>query len=460
MSFPKSFSKNCLVTVCVLSLLFLGSKNYWYFFNGSQIKDSYRTLVAKVKYIDCLYHKTQNRLNYQNAVNAIRSASPLPTLEGTSDLYSCNQAILLASDNKWNPRPSFQSFQAVTPYLAKANYEHLVNSKAAPDNIFFNMEFIDQRFPSMEDGMSWPALLGLYTPTGWTPRGDYLILRRDENAKAPLSIKDVKKLEGKVGEEIAVPFDSGIINFKLNFRKSLPGALISVVYKTAPIWINLKMQDGSEKRFRIIPSMCETGFIISPLAENTNEFGNLYASALFDGKVSGNRVVSFSICPEQPWQYANGFELNFEQLEYPDKNKALTYSVTKTAFDAQNADSDPSMMFAVDQLTQQYADGKLQLTMRGWAYRKNVDIAESSYALLIREKDSDTCFEIPLNTVNRQDVTDYFADGHNYTLCGYSRSGLFDVPELKKGIPYQLYLKAVINKRSYTIPVNSTLVLD
>lgn len=457
---PKSIIKNVLITTCILSLLLLGSKNYWYVFSGNQIKGAYNTLISKVRNTDRLFHKTQNRLDYENAVNNIRKAYPLPTLEGTSDLYTCNQAILLASDNKWNPRPEFQSYMTYSTFLANANYEHLLYDETAPDNIFFNMEIIDGRIPSMGDGMSWPALLGLYTPTGWTQRGDYLILKRDEVAKAPLSIKDVKKLEGKVGEEIAVPFNSGIINFKLNFRKSLPGALISVVYKTAPIWINLKMQDGSEKRFRIIPSMCETGFIISPLAENTNEFSNLYASALFDGKASGNRVVSFSISPEQPWQYASGFELTFERLEYPDKNKAVTYSVTKTAFDAQNAEGDPSMMFAVDQLTQQYADGKLLLTMRGWAYRKNVDIAESSYALLIREKDHDTCFEIPLNTVNRQDVSDYFADGHNYTLCGYSRSGLFEVPELKKSTEYQLYLRAEINKRGYTFPINSTLVVN
>lgn len=36
----KSTVKNILITVCVLSLLFLGSKEYWYFFNGTQVKET------------------------------------------------------------------------------------------------------------------------------------------------------------------------------------------------------------------------------------------------------------------------------------------------------------------------------------------------------------------------------------------------------------------------------------
>lgn len=166
----KSTARNILLTLCVLSLLTIGSKGYWYYFNGIQVQNAYRTIINKIQSKERLFQEDENIKTYENGMEAIRKSTPLPVLSGTSDIYNFNQAVLLASENKWNPRPAFQSYQAVTPYLIKLNYKHLTKQNTAPDNVFFKLETIDQRFPSLDDGLSWVALLGMYKPTGWTEK--------------------------------------------------------------------------------------------------------------------------------------------------------------------------------------------------------------------------------------------------------------------------------------------------
>lgn len=200
------YIQNILITVCLLSLFCMGQKNEWYFFNGDQIRNAYTSIISKFNNIDRLFNIQQNAMDFRNSVASIRNTHALPTLKGTSDIYNFNQAVLLASDNKWNPRPAFQSYQSVTPYLAKANYDHLIDSSSAPDNIFFKLETIDSRYPSLDDGMSWKALLGLYKPIFWTAGRDYLVLTRDKGSR-PLLVSDVQKInDAKMGEYIVNPY--------------------------------------------------------------------------------------------------------------------------------------------------------------------------------------------------------------------------------------------------------------
>jgi len=73
---------------------------------------------------------------YKASILQISKNYRLPLLEGTSDIYSYDQSYLIASGNRWNPRPIFQSYSAYTPSLAQLNKEHLLASNA-PDHLFF-----------------------------------------------------------------------------------------------------------------------------------------------------------------------------------------------------------------------------------------------------------------------------------------------------------------------------------
>lgn len=96
-------------------------------------------------------------------MNYLKARDDFPRLPGTTDIYSYNQTSLIASEMTWSPRPIFQSYSVFTAKMAEINSNYLL-SENKPDNILFKIEPIDNRIPSMEDGMSWPILINHYQP--------------------------------------------------------------------------------------------------------------------------------------------------------------------------------------------------------------------------------------------------------------------------------------------------------
>ena len=453
----KPVFKNILITCCVWSLFCFGSQNDSVFFSGSQIKRSYEDFVSRAENVDRIFNEDRNKVDFENNLKIVSQVSPLPSLKGTSDIYNYNQAVLLASGNTWNLRPAFQSYQAVTPYLAKVNYDHLVKQDTAPDNIFFRLETIDGRFPSLDDGLSWKALLGLYKPTGWTENNDYLILKRDDAPGNVLQAKSTKNIVGRIGQEIVNPYENGLVFLKLHMRKSMLGKLITVVYKTDPVWLQLKLQNGQEMKFRIIPPMCETGFLVSPLTLSTADFSSLYESGYFPDSDIGLRVRSLAIIPENPNQYLDSFDVTFEQLEHPERSKAIVHKFQQTITEFKDVIVDPSIKYNVDSFTFRFTDDrKLILSLHGWAFKKNETIQNSKFAMLFIDEKGN-CLQIPLLNAQRHDVSSYFNDGHDYDKSGYITSGIFDSSELQRKTEYKVYLKMIINQAEYVVPLDRTL---
>jgi hypothetical protein len=62
---------------------------------------------------------------FEESLAAIRAHPPLPSLSGTTDIYSVGQSALLANRLEWSPRPIFQSYVAYTPALQERNARYL-----------------------------------------------------------------------------------------------------------------------------------------------------------------------------------------------------------------------------------------------------------------------------------------------------------------------------------------------
>jgi hypothetical protein len=72
------------------------------------------------------------------------------------------------------------------------------------------------------------------------------------------------------------------------------GLIKNILFKSDSLGISLKMVDNSTKQFRLIPGMTSSGFMISPLIENAQEFSYLYSQNQLLDK---NKVSSFSVIP-------------------------------------------------------------------------------------------------------------------------------------------------------------------
>jgi len=290
-------------------------------------------------YIDAIYFKTsfysyfENwTTTYSNAWNGIkqRTLDPdklekdfdahvtelmkrgaIPKLNGTVDIYSYDLSYLIASGNKWNPRPIVQSYSVFTSKLAEINKEHLLGENR-PDNIIFKVQPIDGRFPSLEDGASWPVLLTNYEPTDVA--NEYLYLTLRTTGKNSIQFEKSFKRSRIFGEQIELPDLNGLIFIKLHFKKSTIGTIISSIFKPSELQIKLVMENGTDRSYRMIAGMAESGFIVSPLVENTHEFGLLFAGANY---IADKNVKTIEInANNSSFIWKNSFEIEIYSFNY------------------------------------------------------------------------------------------------------------------------------------------------
>jgi hypothetical protein len=229
---------------------------------------------------------------FEGSLADIRSEYPLPALKGTADIYTYDQSVLVATNIDWNPRPVFQSYSAYTPVLARQNEEHL-RGPDAPDWVLFDLETIEGRLPSLDDGLSWPALFDNYTFSSYN--GQVVLMRKNQLTRANSNYDDVYEKSCKTGATVALPETDGPLFAEVDLEPTLAGRLLTVLFKPPQLRIVLGLANGTTRRYRVVPNMMKTGFLLSPLVSNTNEFASLVNG--INGSQEKGRVESISIAP-------------------------------------------------------------------------------------------------------------------------------------------------------------------
>ncbi|HAU1962668.1 TPA: hypothetical protein F8R58_16465, partial [Legionella pneumophila] len=196
---------------------------------------------------------------------------------------------LIASGMQWSPRPIFQSYSAFTANMAEINKNYLL-SENKPDNIIFKVEPIDNRIPSMEDGMSWPTLINHYQPVRF--ENDFLFLRKKLVNKPVTPLVPLKTEIHTFGEQVKIPDTDIPLFVEIDIEPTFWGMLATTFFKPHQLEANLELKNGTLRQYRLIANMAKSGFLLSPFIENSAEFGLLFSQ---NNYLAGKKVISFSI---------------------------------------------------------------------------------------------------------------------------------------------------------------------
>lgn len=259
--------------------------------------------------------KTWPKADFENHIAYYKSVTDLPLLKGRSDIYSFNQAPLIFSGNTWAPRPIFQGYSAYTRSLAEKNIQHLLGEDA-PDNIFFRVEPIDGRLPSMDDGASWPTLLTGYHPVRRLP--GYLQLERNGADKYAVISARGEPVAHQLDEVIVIPLTNKVLVAKIDVKPTVLGRLANILFKPAELRIAIVLNSGEERTYRVVSGMLKSGVVISPLVEDTFDFSLLYGDADFS---TGKRVKSIKVyqAHSSDFSWQSKYSLQFDELEVARK---------------------------------------------------------------------------------------------------------------------------------------------
>lgn len=233
---------------------------------------------------------------YEEHIQKLKHKTQLPKVNGTSDIYAWDLTDLLVSGNTWNPRPIPQSYSAYTPELCRMNALSLKReNKGSPDTIFFRVQTIDNRFPAMDDGMSWPVLIGEYHATRFFR--DTLLLSRNDHGLSAGKLLGLLSETVHLDQQVSVPPSEDPLFIRLKFRNGIWGRLRGLLYKSPQLYISFQLADGTEHSKRIIPGMTETGFFLSPYVADTGDFALLATNNL--SLLESRKVTKFTIS-QQP----------------------------------------------------------------------------------------------------------------------------------------------------------------
>ncbi len=247
---------------------------------------AFRGSLERLKMNDSLHKQFDAR------ITAMRTEFPIPRMPGTADIYSYNQSWLLASGNTWAPRPVTQSYAAYTPELADLNLRHLQGA-TAPDNILFRVEPIDGRLPSLEDGLSWPALINGYSVRMLEGETAYLRKRATDNQHAGAMTATVYETNRVLGEEVTLPESNDLLFANIDIEPTLLGRIVRSLFKLPELHATLRLRDGTTKVYRAPSNMMKADFLITPLVKNTEEFVLLAAAG--DKYLANNYLKSITL---------------------------------------------------------------------------------------------------------------------------------------------------------------------
>jgi len=70
------------------------------------------------------------------------------------------------------------------------------------------------------------------------------------------------------------------------------GSIANFLLNTPPDFVDLTLQDGRKKTFRVIPEMMKSGFVVSPLLEKNQDFVTLMVE---NGALDEKRVIALQL---------------------------------------------------------------------------------------------------------------------------------------------------------------------
>jgi hypothetical protein len=195
----------------------------------------------------------------------------LPRIKGivkdrTVDVFGYRQGIAILNRMNYVPRPIFQGYSAYTPSLIELNRRHYRSVKR-PEFVISQFETIDHRFPTLDDSGVLLELLYHYQPVlnenGW-------LLWKAVDPVQAIEPRLIEKLSAKLGQYVPIP-ENNVIWIELEAEQTRLGRIAAFLYKSVPIFIELEGDAGQRFRYRIIPSMAGSGWLLNPELTNDDQ---------------------------------------------------------------------------------------------------------------------------------------------------------------------------------------------
>ena len=183
---------------------------------------------------------------------------------GSVDMFPADISYPLQNGLTLRNRPVIQAYSAYTRRLCEINAAFL-EGRSAPEEIYFRVSPIDERYPTMEDSLAWRSLITHYAP--YSVSDEYLVLKKRERP-ASYELKLILDRTIRGNEVLEIPdVHGGLIWAELDAQRSVAGRLMDLFYRKPKLMMTVETIHRSQD-FTLLDETASAGFLLSPYMEN------------------------------------------------------------------------------------------------------------------------------------------------------------------------------------------------
>jgi hypothetical protein len=151
------------------------------------------------------------------------------------------------------------NYAAYTPELQRLNSEFF-NSEKAPEFLLWHIGTIDGRFPTLDDGEVLLRILKYYSPV--TQEKGYLLWKRKSAGENSYCLSNERESKNALDQWVPIPAEPTWI--RIECKQSLFGAIRSLLYRPSQLRLDVQLENGEARSYRLLPGNAQHGFVISP----------------------------------------------------------------------------------------------------------------------------------------------------------------------------------------------------
>jgi len=205
------------------------------------------------------------KLELERYLEILRSEADLPEIRAivggghTVGAMNLDQEAVILNGLNYAPNPVFENYSAYTPELQRLNNE-FYNSQNAPEYLLWHTGTIDGRFPTLDGGEVLLKILKNYSPI--IQEKGVILWKRKSAAENSYCLSNEREFYNSLDQWIPIPAEPTWI--RIECKQTLFGAIRSLLCRSSELRLDVQLDDGETRNYRLLAGNARYGFVISP----------------------------------------------------------------------------------------------------------------------------------------------------------------------------------------------------
>jgi len=244
---------------CLAHLLFFHkySKDFKAAIHNGLVARNRSTMIAYLR-------PATYKLELERYLEMLRHEVALPEIRaivGSNSVGAMNldQEVAILNELNYTPSPIFINYAAYTPELQRLNNEFFSSAKV-PEYLLWHTGTIDGRFPTLDDGEVFLKILKNYAPV--RDENGILLWKRRSAVENSYCLSKERGSYGSLNQWVTIPAEPTWL--KIECRRTLLGAIRGLLCRSSELRLEVQLDDGEIRNYRLLPGNARSGFLISP----------------------------------------------------------------------------------------------------------------------------------------------------------------------------------------------------